>query len=257
MALVSLCAARGGALLRSFFYVAAFFRDSVSQFSTRVDAPRRFAPAAPALRLPLVSFVAVAVAACATVSPSVPEGSFRDALWDAHRQQVAAIGPWRLAGRVAVSNATESWQANVYWWQSAERFDVKLIGPFGQGAVRITSGATGVQMELPDGQRVAGGDAATLLNQALGWEIPVAALSYWVRGLPASADAAEMVLDEAGRLARLDQMGWRVAYQRYDTVEGTALPAKLFAEDGAWKLRLVVDEWRLLGVSSDAAAGAP
>ena len=48
-----------------------------------------------------------------------------------------------------------------------------------------------------------------------GWNLPVKALPYWVRGLPAPAPAPSDTRIDAGLMQRFEQGGWQVQYERY------------------------------------------
>jgi outer membrane lipoprotein LolB len=70
-------------------------------------------------------------------------------------------------------------------------------------------------------------------------------LRYWVRGLPVPDTEATRVLDESGQLSRLEQSGWVINYQRYQLVEGAAVPSKLQLARDDISVRLVINEWQL------------
>src|SRR5690606_18888434 len=69
--------------------------------------------------------------------------------------------------------------------------------------------------------------AEDLLEQQIGWRLPVENLLWWVRGLPAPDSPSRLQLNPDSRLARLAQAGWTVEYSRYQEVEGVQLPQRL------------------------------
>lgn len=151
-----------------------------------------------------------------------------------------------LSGRVAVSNEVESWQASLLWRQQGEHFEATMIGPLGQGSVRLTGIPGAARMDLPDGKVVLGTSANELLARQLGWQVPADALPFWVRGVPEpDTPASDMALNEQARLAKLEQGDWRIEYRRYGTAAGVDLPTKVFLENDTWRVRVAVDEWTL------------
>jgi outer membrane lipoprotein LolB len=56
---------------------------------------------------------------------------------------------------------------------------------------------------------------------------------------------AARVYDEAGRLSHLEQSGWSIDYQRYQLVEGAAVPAKMQLAHEDIDVRLVINQWQL------------
>ena len=75
-------------------------------------------------------------------------------------------------------------------------------------------------------------------------------MRYWVRGMPVPGVAEQAARDEQGRLARLDQSGWTITYNRYQPGAGAALPAKLQLVHEDISVRLVIDHWQL-GIPAD------
>jgi outer membrane lipoprotein LolB len=76
----------------------------------------------------------------------------------------------------------------------------------------------------------------------------VAALRYWVLGLPAPGTVASRTLDPRGRLAALEQSGWRIRFLDYGRQDGYELPGRVFAQKDGTRVRLVVGRWRLPGM---------
>lgn len=165
------------------------------------------------------------------------------------RQQPA----WSLQGRIAVSNGKNGGSGRFEWVQDGARFDVSLSAPVTRQSWRLVGDAASARLEgLEDGARE-GPDAATLLREATGWEIPVLALADWVRGVRAQGvDSAITSYGLDGRLQRIEQGGWTIDYHwpqpGATTTSTQILPARLDARRGEASVRLIVDQW---------AAGVP
>lgn len=163
------------------------------------------------------------------------------------RQQPA----WSLQGRIAVSNGRNGGSGRIDWVQDDRRFDVSLSAPVTRQSWRLVGDAGGARLEGLDGGTRDGPDAAALLRDATGWEIPVTALADWVRGVRAQ-DAGTAIASYGldGRLLRLEQGGWSIDYHwpapgAAATGAGSAptLPARLDARRGEASVRLIVDHW--------------
>ncbi|HFD38437.1 MAG TPA: outer membrane lipoprotein LolB [Anaerolineae bacterium] len=182
--------------------------------------------------------------ACAVVPGSVSPDRM-ERRWQAHLTRLQAVHSWRLSGRLAVRGEDDGWQAALRWRQGESDYEIVIQGPLGQGTARLVGNGAGVVLHLPGAAPRAAADAELLLASELGWWVPVKGLVYWLRGLPEPNIDARRVLDARGRLARLEQQGWRIDYQRYRTVSGVDLPAKMVLEhaDPKLRLRLVVGRW--------------
>ena len=83
-----------------------------------------------------------------------------------------------------------------------------------------------------------------LVRQALGVTLPLQGLAWWVVGNPRPGAAHQARADADGRLALLNQDGWRIEFSRYVQSGRYMLPGKLVARRADdLEIRLVVDEW--------------
>jgi outer membrane lipoprotein LolB len=67
-----------------------------------------------------------------------------------------------------------------------------------------------------------------------------------VRGARAGA-RSELQFGPQGLPAILLQGGWSIEYRSWTEVDGVPLPARVFAESGQHRIRLVVDRWEIGG----------
>jgi len=156
---------------------------------------------------------------------------------------------WTLAGRIAVSNGREGGSGRIDWQQDSDSYVISLSAPVTRQSWRLSGDATRARLEgIKDGPRE-GADAQSLLREATGWEIPVGALSYWIRGIGAAEHYFGPVNVSYGPdnlPVRLEQAGWSVEYAEWLPVpDGPMLPTRLVATRGQAKVRLVMDAWTL------------
>jgi outer membrane lipoprotein LolB len=148
---------------------------------------------------------------------------------------------WSFSGRVAVSNDGNAGNARIEWTQRGQDFEIRLTAPItGQGWKLRRVGAA-VSLEGLEGGVRRGADAEALLQQATGWRIPVAAMSAWVRGQRAGADA-RLDFSPDGLPATLAEAGWSVEYRAWNR-EALPMPSKLFARRDTASVRLIIDRW--------------
>ena len=189
--------------------------------------------------------------ACATVAPPTQRED-GGAAWQRHRQLLATIQTFSLQGRAAGGGGVK---ADLRWKQEADgRFDVRLAGPFGAGALAIHGNDREVEIRSKDGIDVTDDPEAWLYVRA-GWTVPIRGLRWWALGLPAPGAPARTRFDEDGRLARLEQDGWTFLYLEYQDAQGFALPRRIEAANDRITLKLIVDRWD--GLPPAAAAESP
>jgi outer membrane lipoprotein LolB len=158
----------------------------------------------------------------------------------------AAPAIFRLEGRVSVRAGEEAFSGGLAWRRGVADEELLLSTPLGQGVAELRGDHEGVTLTDAKGQVHHAPDADALVRQALGLELPLRGLVWWVVGHPRPEAPYRAEPDESGRLAVLEQDGWRIEFSRYALQNGLMLPGKLVARRGeALEVRLVVDAWGL------------
>ena len=207
----------------------------------------------------LVPLLAMLLAGCASLKPATLPPGDRAAGDVAQRDRAQALGleagdctapGWTMAGRVALSNGKQGGSGRIEWTQGAGNLRLQLSAPVTRQSWVLEVDAAGATL-----QGVAGGprqdaDAARLLRDATGWDIPVAALGCWLRALPADpARFGPAQTDYAADLLprRIGQDGWIIDYDGWqpDPFSRLPMPARIEARRGDDRVRLVVDRWGL------------
>jgi outer membrane lipoprotein LolB len=167
------------------------------------------------------------------------------AMLQAEREPAARAGAFDLMGRVAVNHEGRAFSGGVRWEHTAGRDEVWLLTPVGQALAHIVGDAQGATYTGADRNRQTARDIGSLTRRALGWELPIEHLSWWVQGAIAPAAVIEHIeRDEQGRLVTLAQDGWRIAYTHYPAAEHGGRPRRLDLANGGQEVRLVIDSWR-------------
>ena len=169
-----------------------------------------------------------------------------DKKWQQRKTQLSNINDWHMNGRVAIINGVESWHLSMEWQRHGDKYILDLSGPFGVGHVQLTGSDEGVVLVDGDKNYFFAESSERLLQEVTGLRMPVSSLLYWMRGLPNWKIRKEKQnIDEFGRLALLQQDGWRVRYKGYSNVDEHELPQKTFISGYDLKIKIFVDEWDL------------
>lgn len=172
------------------------------------------------------------------------EGQGDPAQWKAHKEQVAALDGWQIAGKVGIRAPKDSGSGTLFWLQRRDYYDIRLSGPLGRGAARLTGHPGAITLEVANQGRYEAESPEALLEEQLGWRLPVSHLQWWVRGLPAPDSKSQLTLDGDSRLASLAQDGWKVEYLSYVEQNGYWLPARLKLHGENIDVTLVVKDWQ-------------
>ncbi|HNQ04900.1 MAG TPA: lipoprotein insertase outer membrane protein LolB [Thiobacillaceae bacterium] len=158
---------------------------------------------------------------------------------------------FRLQGRVSVKSGEENFSGGMSWLHRPREETLLLSTPLGQGVAELHATPQGVSLTDAKGHRYQADDAEQLVRQVVGMTLPVKGLTWWVVGHPRPGIPFAAEAGAEGRLAMLQQDGWRIEFSRYAAqaaADGSALdlPGRLVARRGEdLEVRLVVDAWDL------------
>lgn len=159
--------------------------------------------------------------------------------------RVPAAAPFDLLGRVLVSYDGRAFSSNVRWQHAARGDEIWLMSPVGQTLAHIIHADDGAILTAADQQQYRAGSVEALTRRALGWELPLDRLQYWVRGQATPGSVPDVLERDGGqRPTVLMQDGWRIAYVYYPPGQHGGLPRRLDLASGAQTIRLIIDDWR-------------
>lgn len=182
--------------------------------------------------------LAVLVIGCAVREPR-PAGS-----WMEERASWFAAHPaWSVSGRVALRDGERGGSLSFEWQASGELHRIHLRTVTGGRQWILLFGPGYAELEGSEVGRIVGPDPDELVEEAVGWPIPVRALSDWIRGLARPGEArVEFAAD--GTIRRVEQHSWELVYQRFSEIDGQLMPTRLEAESPPYRVRMVMRSWQ-------------
>jgi outer membrane lipoprotein LolB len=182
-----------------------------------------------------------AVTSCTTMTP--PAAKQSTVTWDSRKALLERMQNWQISGKIAVITAKDSGSASVEWSQHANQFTLSLYGPLGANGIKMNGGPGLVTLKTSDGKTASAPTAEQLLSQQWGWQLPLASLKYWVRGLPVPGAPSQTTFDSAHRLASLSQQGFNIQYQGYTTAGTLDLPQHISITSPTIKSKIIIYKW--------------
>lgn len=179
----------------------------------------------------LVFLVALVLAACATPLP-LGEGL----------PARAEVRDFALDARFSLTHQAERHAGRLSWRHEAGGDEFRIHSPFGQTVAEIRFDARQASLRTADGALHEAATPGQLVQEVLGYPLPIDNLAGWVLARPRGE--ARIERDAAGRPQLLAEDGWQIAYE-YDDAAAAALPSRLIVNrDGGPELRLRIEEWR-------------
>lgn len=182
------------------------------------------------------------LAACASVTPT---RSF-DAGETARTENYSG----RFAANYVRYGRNEGVQGSFRWQEQGRNVRLDLVSPLGQTLAVITSTPSGATLDLPNEAPRNAPEVDSLMEQSLGFALPVSGLRDWIHGRPTAGAPANATRDVKGRLDTLTQNGWTVRYVDWQeppqgTAVTTARPRRIDLArdtgDSPLTVRLVID----------------
>ena len=183
------------------------------------------------------------LAACAPVAVRNP-GTVKQLAAQATREHaLGAQQSWSLDGRFAASDGQHGGSGSLSWQQEGRQYQFTLRAPITGKTVQLNGGPNGAVLTGMGKQALAGRSAGDVLNAEFGWDVPVADLAWWVRGLRAPGRPAILTFGANGLPATLDQDGWHVDYRDWYSERNPPLPHKVYASRDPYTVRVMIETW--------------
>lgn len=163
------------------------------------------------------------------------------------QKRIYDLDAWRLEGRIGVQTPKDAWHANLFWEHDHHQDRLRISGPFSQGVVSIILQGDLIYINEGNGVVESSRDPDVMLQERLGFAVPLANLRYWVMGVPSPATAYLPEHDAVGSVRGFSQSGWRLSFERFVNVRDLVLPQKMMIQGNEVKLKLIADEWVIEG----------
>lgn len=153
---------------------------------------------------------------------------------------------WQLDGKLGIRYPQHADSASISWQQNHDEYTIQISGPFGQGAtLKGMSGYAELALsnrKTPYRSR----SPEALMQQVLGWQMPVSMARYWVLGRTDPNYTATPLPKNDAALG-FKQLGWTIRVTSTTQVkQGLTLPRKLSVSRGDLRLILVIKRWQFL-----------
>lgn len=194
------------------------------------------------LALCLLAFI---LTGCATqMEPPIDHSSYTVKPWKQRRANMSARTRWNIQGSVSVQSRGKTQIGSFNWKQMGQYYVINIYGPLNLGAIEIQGQPGGVTLLKPTGAPSSASSPEALMQQQLGWYLPVSNLYFWVRGIPAPGSAKEEH-DQYGHLTFLRQQGWRIQFMAFQSRGNTDLPRKIVMDNQQLHVKLVIHDWNI------------
>ena len=189
----------------------------------------------------------MAIAGCSQFTVlSEEQQAQAQAIWAGQQQVMAQYNDWDMHSRAAIKLEGGAYNIGIRWQRDPDSFMILLEAPFGQGVFRLESKpGLAYRLRLPDGRVFDNLNAEALLEDVIGWSLPISGLDYWIRGMPRPGSDFSHRVRADGRTRSIKQDQWDINYLDYfEQQEGSRLPRKIELVSDTITVRLIVERWQ-------------
>lgn len=161
------------------------------------------------------------------------------------QNKLMALRTWRVSGAISIRVQGKTEIGSFTWSQNGRGYDFRTFGPLHMAGVRIQGSPGSVRLYKDAGKPIIAPTPEKLMQDQLGWSLPLANFRYWGRAIPAPGISAQKSYDSFGHLAQLNQQGWRIQYQSYQGVDELDLPKTIKLNNRNVQVKIVFKRWRL------------
>ncbi|HTH59528.1 MAG TPA: lipoprotein insertase outer membrane protein LolB [Paraburkholderia sp.] len=215
----------------------------LASFAPPVQLRRLASATRPLRRIALGAVALAALAGCVSQPPRLP--STTNATTSLTTQTSRAYH-----GRFAVQYVDQTGQqrnayGNFDWHENDTTVTLQLLNPLGQTLAVVTSSPAQATLELPNKQPITADNVSTLMQESLGFALPVEGLRYWLQPSIAPTSRAHTTADQQdpSRLSQIRQDGWTIDYLAYANAPATGVKrVNLTRDDPPLEIKLVLDQ---------------
>jgi outer membrane lipoprotein LolB len=191
------------------------------------------------------------IAGCADLQQGAPNSGNPAVLPHAYRESIDIGG--RFSAQFQHNDKPESWSGNFTWAQTPQGTTVALQSPLGQTLATIVIDATNATLIQSDKMPRTAANVDALVEDALGWPLPISNLRDWLQAYAVSADGKRILATPQSTATIATRDGWRINYlswQDDNEVGMQNVPKRInmerdTSEAGRVAMRLVITSWQI------------
>lgn len=116
---------------------------------------------------------------------------------------------YNISGRFSIITSKKDYYGNFNWLHESSSDQLYLMSPLGNAVAKISVESNISTLETSNG-KYSGDDLDSLLEQQLGFTLPINYLHYWVQGVPLPQYAISHQLKSG-----FSQLQWNIEYLRW------------------------------------------
>jgi outer membrane lipoprotein LolB len=187
------------------------------------------------------------LSACVSLTlPKTPKTHFQHISPVKRQKQAEKLHAFQVSGAFSIVQANKKPVLANYTWKQRNKgfYRIRVASSLNLFTATIAGRPGSVTLWKSKNQHVVAPTPEALLEQEMGWKLPVRHLFYWIRGV-AAPGKKRWKLDAYGHITSLVQQGWQIQYSNYTKINGIDLPRKTVLKRQGIRITIVMKRWIL------------
>ena len=152
---------------------------------------------------------------------------------------------FQMLGKIAVKTPYETKSASLFWQQNNSNYHLQLSTYLGIQVAEISGNKHKIKISA-DGEKYQSNDPEGLILSKIGWQIPIADLSNWIKGLHKGVVISKHPDGSAKKvlIRTSPTQEWVVDYLSYEKLHKVKLPSKIKCKHLDNTIILQINEWK-------------
>ena len=176
--------------------------------------------------------------------PPEPAITYQQQSWPQRERALQKIHHWQINGAFSLHQPQHTVIADYAWQQKKEDYWLRIYSTLDLYSMLIVGQPHHVSLQRSKEPPRSAQNPEQLMQQELGWAVPISHLFYWIRGLPAPGPYTGQ-WDRYGHLVALQQNQWSVHWSNYLPVGSVDLPCLFQLSRPPLDIKIVVKQWSL------------
>ncbi|PSU19536.1 lipoprotein insertase outer membrane protein LolB [Photobacterium kishitanii] len=166
--------------------------------------------------------------------------------WTLHQAQLQQLTTYHAQGVFGYISPQQRVTLTFNWQNRPGDYQLILTKMY-KTILKLDARPHAVTLTDPDGKTHHGSDAAQLVQQLTGINLPLQQMRDWLIGLPTGAD--HYLLNKNNQVAfltkKIDGRTWEMHYSSYDNTKVPSLPVLMILKQGDLTIKIKVSTWQI------------
>jgi len=151
---------------------------------------------------------------------------------------LAPSNEFTASGKLGIRSTQVNESGRFTWIQQGPDYEIELLDPFGRQVMNLMGETGQVVLRSNSAAPKMAGTPEELMQELLGWQIPVAPARFWLQGHPAPG-----VKFQQEQRNQFQQLGWTVDILALQTLPLGTVPRKVRLTYEDLQLTLIIGDW--------------